>query len=185
MKIKNRQDFLVVLTLSVVVLYVAVSFIFPPIFGWWSDRQKQIGTLRNKIKDGTRMIQRETAIRSHWRDMQANALPVGAQGAGQQLQGAEQKLLKAVDRWSHDSGAEITSIMPQWKSEGTNYLTLDCRVETAGDLSALSKFLYDIERGPMMVRLDSVELSSHDVSGQQMTLGVEINGLALLQNDKK
>jgi len=93
--------------------------------------------------------------------------------------------LKAVDRWSHDSGAEITSIMPQWKSEGTNYLTLDCRVETAGDLNALSKFLYDIEKGPMMVRLDSVELSSHDVGGQQMTLGVEINGLALLQKDKK
>jgi len=185
MKIKNRQDFLVVLTLSVVVLYVAVSFIFPPIFGWWSDRQKQIRTLRDQVRDGHQMIRREPAIRSHWDEMQANALPVSAQGAVQQLQGAEQKLLKAVDRWSHDSGAEITSIMPQWKSEGTNYLTLDCRVETAGDLNALSKFLYDIEKGPMMVRLDSVELSSHDVGGQQMTLGVEINGLALLQKDKK
>ncbi len=37
----------------------------------------------------------------------------------------------------------------------------------------------------MMARLDSVELSSHDNNGQQMTLGVEINGLALLQNDNK
>ncbi len=87
--------------------------------------------------------------------------------------------------WSRESGAEITSIMPQWKSEGTNYLTLECRVETAGDLGALSKFIYDVEKGPMALRLDSVELSSHDNAGQQMTLGLEINALALIQNDKK
>jgi hypothetical protein len=30
-----------------------------------------------------------------------------------------------------------------------------------------------------------VELSSHDNNGQQMTLGLEINGLALIPHDKK
>ena len=37
----------------------------------------------------------------------------------------------------------------------------------------------------MIVRLDSVELSSHDATGQQLTLGVEINGLALVDNNRK
>ncbi len=64
-------------------------------------------------------------------------------------------------------------------------MTLDCRVESDGDLGALTKLIYDIEKGPMAVRLDAVELSAHDNNGQQMTLGLEINGLALLQNDKK
>jgi len=64
-------------------------------------------------------------------------------------------------------------------------MTLDCRVETAGDLNALSKFIYNIEKGPLALRLDTVELSSHDTAGQQMTLGLEINGLALIGNDKK
>ena len=178
MKIKSRQDFLVVITLAVVALAVAVNFIFPPILGWWSDRQKQIGDLRDQVKHGNQMIRRETALRSHWRDMQANALPAS-------MPEAEQRFLKAMDGWARDSGAEITSIMPQWKNEGSNYLTLDCRVETAGNLNTLSRFIYDIEKGPMMVRLDSVDLSAHDTTGQQLTLGVEINGLALLQNDKK
>lgn len=178
MKIKSRQDFLVVLTVVVVALAVAVNFIFPPILGWWSARQKQISDLRDKVKDGNSMIRREPVIRSRWQDMQANALSAN-------MSQAEQQFLKAMDGWSRDSGAEITSIMPQWKNEATNYMTLDCRVETSGDLNALSRFIYDIEKGPMMLRLDSVELSSHDNNGQQMTLGVEINGLALLQNDKK
>jgi Tfp pilus assembly protein PilO len=110
--------------------------------------------------------------------MRHNALPPD-------MSQAEQQFLKAVTGWAHESGAEITSIMPQWKNEATNYVTLDCRLETAGDLNTLSRFIYDIERGPLMVRLDSVELSAHDTEGKQMTLGLEINGLDLLQTDKK
>ena len=178
MKIKNRQDFLVVLTIAVVALAVAVNFIFPPIMGWWTDRQKQIRDLRERVTEGRTMIGRAQVIRNHWADMRTNALPPSAPDA-------EQQFLKAIDAWSRDSGAGITSIMPQWKNDSTNYMTLDCRVETDGDLGALSKFIYDIEKGPMPLRLDTVELSSHDINGQQMTLGLEINGLALLQNDKK
>ena len=108
----------------------------------------------------------------------ANALPANASLA-------EQQLLKAVDSWSRSSGVEITSLMPQWKNDSTNYLTLACRVETAGDLGTLSRFLYDLEKGPLALRLDAVELSSHDNTGQKMTLGLEINGLALIPHDNK
>jgi hypothetical protein len=32
------------------------------------------------------------------------------------------------------------------------------------------------------LKLDSVELGAHDTAGQQLTLTLEVNGLALLQN---
>ena len=182
LKIKNRQDFLVVLTIAVVVLAVAVNFIFPPILGWWSDRQKEIKDLQAKISDGNGLIRREAAVRSHWAEMQRNALPPNTSPAG--MSPAEQQFLTALNTWSRESGAEITSTTPQWKNESTNYSTLNCRVEAAGDLGVLSRFIYNIEKGPLMVRLDSVELSTHDNNGQQLTLGLEIDALAL-QNNKK
>ena len=178
MKIQNRQDFLVKLTIVAAALFVGVNFVFTPLQNWWSERQAQVRQLREKVKDGTQLIKSETRLRSRWEDMRANALPASTSQA-------EQQFLKAVDNWSRDSGVAITSISPQWKSDSTNYMTLNCRLETAGELGALSKFIYDIEKGPMAVRLDSVELSSHDNNGQIMTLGLEINGLALLQNAKK
>ena len=178
MKIQNRQDFLVMLTIAAVGLFVAVNFIFTPLQGWWSARQAQVRDLRAKVSDGNQLLKREAGIRSHWDDMRANALPASSSQA-------EQQFLKAVDGWARDSGAEITSLMPQWKNDATNYMTLACRVETAGDLGTLSKFIYDIEKGPLALRLDSVELSSRDNGGQQMTLGLEINGLALIGNDQK
>ena len=118
MKIKNRQDFLVALTIAVVGLFVAVNFIFTPLQGWWAERQAQVRDLRAKVADGSQLLKREAGIRSHWDDMQANALPASTSQA-------EQQFLKAMDNWAQDSGAEITSIMPQWKNDATNYMTLD------------------------------------------------------------
>ena len=37
----------------------------------------------------------------------------------------------------------------------------------------------------MALRIDTIELSAHDSAGQQLTLGLEVNGLALMQQDKK
>jgi hypothetical protein len=48
----------------------------------------------------------------------------------------------------------------------------------------LSQFLYDIERGPMALKLDSVELSAHSDNGQILTLGLQISGLALTSQTK-
>ena len=178
MKIKNRQEFLVMLTVAAFALLVGVNFILEPLGGWWSARQTQIKELRTKVTEGQQLIRRESGIRSRWKEMSANALPANTSLA-------EQKLLTAVDGWSRSSGAEVTSLMPQWKNESTNYLTLTCRVETAGNLGTLSRFLYDLERGPLALRLDSLELTARDKEGQQMTLSTEINGLALVQPEKK
>ena len=178
MKIENRQQFLMMLTIGAAGLFVAVNFILTPLAGWWSDRQTQIRELRLKVNDGNELVRREAVVRGRWADMRANALPANTSLA-------EQQLFTAVDGWSRSSGAEVTSLMPQWKNESTNYLTLTCRVETAGNLSTLSRFLYDLERGPLALRLDSLELTARDKEGQQMTLSTEINGLALVQPEKK
>jgi Tfp pilus assembly protein PilO len=178
MKIKNRQDFLVMLTIAVVGLFVAVNFILTPLAGWWSSRQAQIRQLQGQVKEGKALLSRESIIRGRWDEMKTNALP-----ANNSL--AEQQVLKAFDTWRNDTGAELTSIMPQWKSDATNYMTLACRVELSGSLGTLSRYLYELEKSPLALRLDAVELSMHDKEGQQLTLGLEVNGLALMQPDKK
>jgi Tfp pilus assembly protein PilO len=157
---------------------VLVNFILSPLAGWWSTRQAQITALRGQVSDGNQLIKSETRTRSRWAEMQANALPADTSLA-------EQQLFKAVDNWALNSGAEVASLMPQWKNDTTNYMTLSCRVETAGNLSALCRFINDVERGPMAVRVDSLEITERDKEGQQLSMSVEINGLALNQPDKK
>ena len=178
MKIKNRQEFLLVLTIAAFALLVGVNFIYEPLQGWWSSRATQIKELRTQVSDGNQLIKREAGIRSRWDGMRTNALPANSSLA-------EQQLLTAFTAWSRSSGAEITDIMPQWKNDSTNYWTLDCRVVAAGDLGALSKFLYSVEQGPTALKIDSLELSGRDATGHLLTLALQINGLALLQPTQK
>ncbi len=177
MKIENRQQFLVALTIGAAALFIGVNFICEPLVTLWSARSAQIKELRAKVSTGKLLIQREAGLRSRWSEMNRNAL-------ANNTSLAEQQLLKAFDNWSRDTGAEISSIMPQWKNDSTNYMTLNCRVEASGNLGTLSQFLYNVEKGPAALKLDSVELSAHDNTGQQLTLGLQISGLALLQPTK-
>jgi hypothetical protein len=172
MKIETRQQFLVVLTIAVAGLFVGERLIYEPLANWWSVRSETIAGLRKQVSDGRMLLQRERALRRRWDQMRTNTL-----SADTSL--AEQQVLKAFDNWSQDSRAAITGITPQWNDDATNYLTVDCRVEASGDLNALSRFLYDIEQGPMALKLESVEVSARDETGQQFTLGLQINGLAL------
>jgi Tfp pilus assembly protein PilO len=177
MKIQNRQQFLVVLTAIVVGLYASDLVVFEPLGKWWSSRSQRISELRKQVTEGKLLLQREESIRSRWEGMRTNTLPtVGSL--------AEQEVFKAVDNWSRDSGVEITDIMPQWKNDSDDYLTLNCRVEANGNLGALGRFLYEIEKSPLALKFDTVQLNARDNAGQQLTLGLQISGLVLASNSK-
>ena len=53
------------------------------------------------------------------------------------------------------------------------------RVEASGNLATLSRFLYEIEKSPMALKLDSVEITARDKDGQQLALGLQVSGLVL------
>ncbi|HUA38694.1 MAG TPA: hypothetical protein VMA35_09920 [Candidatus Sulfopaludibacter sp.] len=172
MKIENRQQVLVAVTIAVVALFFCDRVVFEPLAQWWKTRQAQVAKLRLEVNNGRMLIKREDAIRDRWSRMSTNTLPANSSSA-------EQEVLKAFDGWSQDSGASITSITPQWKSDTQDYKTLDCRVEAAGDLATLCRFIYDVEKGPMALRLESLALNARDDLGQQFTLDLQVSALAL------
>jgi Tfp pilus assembly protein PilO len=176
MKIENRQKFLFILTLVVLGLVVCNWVIFTPLGHWWTTRSQTIKNLRDNVKHGKSMLLNEAGIRSQWSGMLTNTLP-NTLPNDQAL--AQHQVLNAFDSWAQESGASLTLVNSQWKNDSTNYLTLNCRVEATGDLGTLSRFVYDIEKGPLGLKLDSVEFSAHDNFGQQLTLGLQVSGLAL------
>jgi Tfp pilus assembly protein PilO len=172
MKIDNRQQFLAVVSMAAVLLLAADRLVYTPLAALWKSRSVRIAELRQQIATGTSLLQREQVIRRHWDLMQTNALPRNSSLA-------EQQLLKAFDAWSQRSHVSLTSMMPQWEQDSDDYMTLVCRVEATGNLDALSQFIYNIEKDPMALKLESMELTARDDDGQQMTLGLQVSGLVL------
>jgi len=177
-KIKNRQQILMIAAISVVALFAADKLLLTPLGNFWSARSKTIVELKKKVESGGQLAQRDKSLHARWDQMRTNTLPNNPSRA-------EQQLLRAFDRWSQDSRISITSLSPQWKHDADEYMTLQCRVEASGNMNALSRFLYDVEKDPMALRLEVVEINSRDPDGQQLALGLQVSGLVLTPTQEK
>ena len=172
MQIKNRQQLLIIGAIAAVALFAGDQLVLSPLMKAWSARATRIAELRKQITQGKMLVQREQSIRSRWEQMSRNALPNNTSAA-------EQQVFKAIDLWAQNSGVTISAITPQWKHDSDDYMTYECRVDAAGDLGKLSRFLYSVERDPMALKLELVELGARDKEGQQLSLGLQLSGLVL------
>jgi hypothetical protein len=71
------------------------------------------------------------------------------------------------------------SITPQWKRDNDERMTLECRVDAAGNLQTITRFLYNVEKDPLALKMDTVEIAARDTLGQQLALTLQISGLSL------
>jgi hypothetical protein len=172
-QIKDRQKLLVILALVAVVLFAGEHLVADPLINLWKVRAARKADLQKKVTDGTRLVQRERGVRDRWDSLERNTLT-------NNMAAAEQQVYRAIDRWAQESRVTINAITPQWKQEADLYKTLECRVEAAGDLERLSRFLYGAEREPLALRLESLELGARDKEGRQLTLGLQFSALVLL-----
>jgi Tfp pilus assembly protein PilO len=172
MESKSRQKLLVIGAIAAVVLFAGDKLLLTPLLHAWDARAARIKVLRNQLSRGKMLVQREPGIRNHWDEMQKRALTNNTSAA-------EQQVFRAIDSWAQDTGVIVNAITPQWKHDSDEYATYECRVDASGNLSRLSRFLYRIEREPLALRLDSVELSARDKDGQQLSLGLQFSGLML------
>jgi hypothetical protein len=179
MKIDNRQRVLAILAIAVVALFVLNKMVFDPLVNSWKDRSTELAKLRKSIEQGNLLIQRESHTRKMWNEIRKSTLPINASEA-------EKELLSAFEKWSADSRVSISSIRPQWKRGATDdYSVLECRVDAAGSLPVLAKFLYNIESSPMAVKMESVEFTARDNNGEQIALGLLISAVRLAGLDGK
>lgn len=172
MNINNRQQLLTVLAIAVIVIWAGDKLILSPLTANWKARAGRIRELTKQVNQGSVLLLREQSIRGRWDSMRTNTLP-------SETSIAENELLKAFERWSQDSRISITSIKPQWKRDADDYMTLECRADAFGSMATLTRFLYEVEKDPLALKVEVVEISSRDNDGQQLTLGLQVSGLLL------
>ncbi|MGC3961423.1 MAG: hypothetical protein QM813_26905 [Verrucomicrobiota bacterium] len=178
MPIKNRQQLLFIVAGTAIGLLVADSLILTPLTKSWQARTKRIAELRKQVDDGEKLLQRSDALKSRWEQMQKNALPNNNSAA-------EQQVLTAFDKWSQDARISVNSITPQWKQDRDGLKTLECRVDAAGTVGTLARFVYNVEHDAMALKIESVEVTARDKEGNNLSLGLQVSGLVLNGTEAK
>ena len=176
MNLTNRQQILGIIAILTVGLLVGDKLIFTPLIKSWKTRTTRIAELKRVVAQGMALLERENSIRSRWETMRTNALPSN-------FSEAENQLLKAFDRWARASNVGISAIhpQPQGRRSSSDIVALECRADAFGNLAALSRFLYEVEKDPLAVKINLLELTSSDNDGRKLTLGLQVSGLILGQ----
>jgi Tfp pilus assembly protein PilO len=172
MKINSRQQLLAALAVIAVALLGGDKLVWSPLTASWKKRATRIADLRKEVSQGEQLLERESTLRSRWQVMATNTLPANASAA-------QDTMLKAFERWSQASRISLTSIRPQWKRTDDDYMTLECRADAQGNLQALTRFLYEVEKDPLALKVESIEITARDNDGQQLGLALQVSGLLL------
>ena len=172
MKIKNRQQLLAILAISGIALLGLDKLVIDPLTKSWKARTDRIIELKKNISQGAVLLDREQIIHNRWESMRTNSLPNNTSAA-------ENLMFRAFDRWTQASRITMAGIKPQWKRSDENYMTYECRADAIGDMASITRFLFELEKDPMALKVESVEISSRDNNGRQLSLGVQVSGLLL------
>lgn len=172
MGIKNRQKLLVIAAVLGVAFLLGDKMVVTPLMASWDARSKQIAELTKQVKQGSLLVSRDAVLRDRWENMRTNMLAAD-------VSFAENEVLTAFERWSKESGISISSIKPQWKQAGEDFMTLECRADAFGTIQAVTRFLYEVEKDPLALRVEALEVSARDNDGQQLTVGLQVTGLQL------
>jgi Tfp pilus assembly protein PilO len=172
MNLNKRQQHLAIAAIVMVGLLLADKLVLTPLTNSWKARSARIAKLKEQVRDGTETVKRERVLREQWDNMRTNTLASAKPEA-------ESQMLKAFERWSQAGGVSVSSIRPQCKEAEDDYKTLECRADVAGSLQAITRFLFQIERDPLGVKVDSLELTARNSEGSQLAMVIQVSGLLL------
>lgn len=181
MKIKNREKLLTIGAIAAVVILAGDRLVFTPLVRTWIEKKTRIAELTRSLVKGEGLLRSERSIAGRWADMKKHALLAD-------VSKAENDVLQAVVRWQQESQIGLTSIKPQWKRTADDYATLECRADAGGaaggSIEAVSRFLYELEKDPLALKIEDLEITSRDNAGQQISVAVRFSGLQLTREER-
>ncbi|MFH1742612.1 MAG: hypothetical protein ABIH23_26710 [bacterium] len=174
MDFKGRERVLTIIAMLCLCALAGDKLVLSPLLHLWDKRSERIVELNELLSKGAVLLKREESMRQRWQEMRDNALLTEASGA-------EDGVLKSVDQWTQKSRVSITSLKPQWKQKDEEFAVLECRAAATGGIESIARFLYELEKDPLALRLEEVEISARDEKGETLTLGVCFSRLLLTE----
>jgi len=175
METKQREKYLITAAILCLSLLAADRMVITPLQNLWKARSERIAELESSVNKGLLLASREEAIKNSWRSMKEKDLSDAPSDAQSQV-------LKSFDRWAAASRLSITSLTPRWIQEDDS-VKLECRAAGIGSIAAISRFLYELERDPLALKVEEITISSKDENGQNLTFSVAFSGVRLLEEN--
>jgi len=169
---KKRERLLLFAVVICIGAWAGDRLLMSPMVRLWKQRSQKIAEIERSLTKGRALVEREDGLREQWQEMKQRSLP-------QEVSVAEDQVLQSLSQWSQVSRLGVTSFKPRWIQGEEDNMKIECRAATQGSIGSVARFLYELERGSLALRVENMEIASRDDTGRDLTLDVRFTGLSL------
>ncbi|MDP2942427.1 MAG: type 4a pilus biogenesis protein PilO [Candidatus Omnitrophota bacterium] len=150
--LKKRERNLFCITAVLIIFWIVQGFVVKPIFTKWKQLDEKISADALKLERNLEMIKRKDAIKS---DYEKYASAVKMAGSEEEEMA---KFLTEIEALATSSSIRVIDIKPRPARKIRFYKNYLVELEAEGDINQVSKFIYDIQNSPQMLRVDKLSL---------------------------
>ena len=175
MGFKKRERILLVAAVCCLSILVGDRLILTPMIHLWKNRSRRISELKSSIRKGEILLDREKSLEERWRKMrQASRFD--------DMSTVENRILTGVHDWAAEGGLNLNSLKPRWSDVDEEAIKLEIRLTATGNLEAVSRFLYALERDTLPLRLEDLSISVRDKQTGTLDFSVRFTSLVLKED---
>lgn len=169
MVLSKRERIIVLLTLVVVGALIADRFILSPALERLDQLEGDKQQLLAEVNEAKELFQRRRLLERKWRTMQSAGLRSDAE--------AESRIVRAMDEWSERASLTLTSVKPEHMASVRGMKEVTFVVAGKGSLSAVARFLHQVETDELPVKVKDMQIGSASESGDSMSLQLRLSAV--------
>jgi len=144
-QLSRRERLLFFITASLIVVWGSDRFLISPLSNRWRRLNTQILALKTKLSRYVMILSQEKIIEDRYR---VYADSFKAKGSKEEVRAA---VLQEIETLAKTSGVILTNIIPSTPEEKAFYYRFEIRIELESDISALTRFLYEIQKSQYLL----------------------------------
>lgn len=154
-KILNKREKIILwLTAGVIAFSIIFKFFITPVLTKNDDLNKEIKLTQAKLKRSLRLLKQKNYIKSKY----SKLLPLD--NLSDEPQDSSVGLLSELERLSKNANIRIIELRPETAKKSGLYKEIFVDLRADGAMSGYLKFIYDIERSPLLLKIKKFQLSA-------------------------
>ncbi len=151
-KLSQREKRLFYLTISLIAILFIYRFIIKAVVVNWKDLNEKISVSSLKLEKSRKILNLKNRIQ---RDYEKYASSVKMAGSEEEEMA---KFLTEIESLARFSSVHISGIKPLPIKKVDFYKKYVVELEAEGDIKQVSKFIYDIQNSPQLLKIDKFSL---------------------------
>ena len=178
MALTNREQKIMIIAVSAVLILVCDRYLLTPILNRRSEISMQKEQLQAQLDESLALLERAKVLKPRWNDMLDSGLSYS-------VEDTEGKVFRYLENASGSTNFSITSIQPEHLPKQEKFGMIEFMVSGAGSMESVTRFLWEVETANVPLKIETLQLGANNENANVMSLQVNLSSVYLINESQE